>query len=157
MSSIWWHHYVLFHYHRTGFDSKVFWLRIASFLELTIKGSQWLNYTIIAATFDHALLIRQSRGICCRVSEMSIRRYFKPTVNLPTTNQVQMSPEILKKSTKQWKRLLSVRKKLETKTREVKSESTPHLSRLRIVLLCRLALRYRQISNMACIALFTFV
>ena len=46
-------------------------------------------------TFDHPLLIRQPRGICCRVSEMN-RRYFKPTVNLPTTSQAQMSPEILK-------------------------------------------------------------
>ena len=47
-------------------------------------------------TFDHPLLIRQPHGICCRVSEMSIRRYIKSTVNLPTTSQAQMSQEILK-------------------------------------------------------------
>ena len=61
---------------------------------------------------------------------MSIRQYFKTSVNLPTTRQVEISPNVLKEANQAVKGVLD-----QAKPHKVLSERTTPLSHPRIMLL----------------------
>ena len=68
------------------------------------------------------------------IIEMSSHRYFKSKLNLPTPSQVQLSPDVLREGNQGVTAALE-REELGNQASKVKSESTTHLSCLRIALL----------------------
>ena len=123
-------------YRRPGFDCEI--LLIANcefFYNSQSKESQEKEY---AVTRDHAPFAqtRVFNHVQLSIVEMSIRRYFKSIVNLPTPSQAQLSPNVLREVNQAVTAALE-REEAGNQARpsEVKSESTTLLSHLRIALL----------------------